>query len=174
MSARSQGARAGGGMEARDCPKHAQVTTANSLPLPSHALTIAREGGRVFRCEFGASCIIQGPPPRPGSCLHEGGRTSASEGAALWTRAGHPKFAPRSRKPRPTPGCTVEQKASQSIGEDARTGDLESLSRLWARALGGAVRPDARGALPPRVHLGPVGEPSWRARRKARRACTGK
>jgi hypothetical protein len=32
------------------------------------------------RYEFGVSCITQRPPPRPGSCLLEGGRTPASEG----------------------------------------------------------------------------------------------
>ena len=66
-------------MEARDCPKHAQVMTANSLPLPSHALTIAREGGRVFRllgANLGRPALYKDPlrGQGPASTKEEGPR----------------------------------------------------------------------------------------------------
>ena len=137
MTTCSHGPRICGGIGARDCQNTYKSRPRILSPAQATPLQMPGRGSRLStsRYEFGVSCIIQGPPPRPGSCLHEGGRTAASEGAVLHTQIGHPKSAPRSRKPRPTPGCIIEQKASELIGEEARVDNVESMSRLLARSL---------------------------------------
>ena len=63
--------------------KRPESTTSKPSPLPKPRPKMPRKDSRLSssRYEFGVSNMIQSPPPpRPGSCLLEGGRTPASEG----------------------------------------------------------------------------------------------
>ena len=64
--------------------ERSKCTTAKLLLLPKPRPKMPRNESRLStsRYEFGVSCIIQRPPPRPGSCPLEGGRTPASEGGS--------------------------------------------------------------------------------------------
>ena len=69
-------------MEARNRPDDANRRTQNHFPCQSHALKCPGIT-RVFRLlgtNLGCPALYKDPPPRPGSCLLEGGRTPASEG----------------------------------------------------------------------------------------------